>query len=99
MQVVRQGDGIGEDTVAVASDDDALHQRVGSVVEQFDIYVARAADGGMRDGIHQMGAEPHGVARHIVGTVGVDVDDLLGYVGIIVQYALLDVQRVGLAEQ
>ena len=92
-----QGEGIGKDTVGVATDNDALAERVGSIVQQLHIDIARAADGGMGDGIHQMGAEPDGISRHIVGTVGVQIDALLRYAGIVVQNALLDVQGVALA--
>ena len=99
VQVAGQGEGVGKYAVAVAADDDALDQRVGGIVQQLDVDILGPADGRMGDGIHQMGTEPHRVARHIVGTVVVYVDDLLRHAGIVVQDALLDVQRVALAVQ
>ena len=99
MQVAGQGEGVGKYAVAVAADDDALAECVGGIVQQLDVDILGPADGRMGDGIHQMGTEPHRVARHIVGTVGVQIDALLRHAGIVVQDALLDVQRVTLAVQ
>ena len=48
----------------------------------------------MCDGIHQMGTEPYRVAWHIIGTVGVQVELFLRCVQVVLQDALLDVQRV-----